>query len=63
MKHIKTGDCFAILITSDKYKKLLAVQVFPQTKYFFKDKEVTPKQFVEILEQTSPGESWGVNRK
>jgi hypothetical protein len=32
MKHIKTGDCFAILITSDKYKKLLAVQVFPQTK-------------------------------
>lgn len=51
MKHIKTGDCYAILITSDKYKKLLAVQVFPQTKYFFKDTEVTPKQFVEILEK------------
>lgn len=49
---IKTGDCFPIRIQSKEYKKLLAVQVFPDTKYFFKDKEVTSKQFIEVLEKT-----------
>lgn len=41
---------FPVVLQSEKYKKLIAVQSHPETKYFFKDKEVSLEELTEILE-------------
>jgi hypothetical protein len=42
----------SLLITSQKYKLLLAIQKQPKQAIYFKDQEITPEKLIEILENT-----------
>lgn len=42
---------FPVFIKSENYKMLLAVQTEPETKYFFKDKEISIDELIEKLEE------------
>lgn len=41
---------YDLLIKSETYNRLLAIQTSPAKKYWFKNKEVTKKQIIDILE-------------
>jgi hypothetical protein len=40
----------SLLITSQKYKLLLAIQKQPKPAIYFKDQEITPEKLIELLE-------------
>lgn len=42
---------YPIYIQSDNYKKLLVFQQLPESKIFFKDKEINITELVKILEK------------
>lgn len=44
---------YPIYITSEKYEKLLVIQSIPCEKYWFKNKEVTMYELIEIIEKYS----------
>lgn len=39
-----------LVFQSEKYKKLFAVQTHPETKYFFRDKEVSLEELTALLD-------------
>lgn len=41
----------SLLITSQKYKLLLAIQKKPKQAIYFKDQEISPEKLIEILER------------
>ena len=41
---------YPITLSSKAYDKLLAIQTKPDTKYWFKDKEVSIEELINILE-------------
>jgi len=42
---------YPILFATKQYDKLLAVQTQPNTKFWFKDEEVTEVELIQILER------------
>ena len=46
---IKEGKYYPFMLTTDKFKKLLAVQTEPEIKYWFKDEEISVEKLIEIL--------------
>jgi hypothetical protein len=42
---------YPIVIKDENFEKLLAVQTKPEVKYWFKDKEVTLSELIEILKK------------
>jgi len=46
----KINNYYPILLRSHAYEKLLAIQTIPETKYWFKDEEITIEKLIHILE-------------
>jgi len=46
----KEEHSFPIIISNSLYEKLLAVQSYPEEKYWFKDKEIEFDKLTELLE-------------
>lgn len=45
-----TGTYYSVLISSNEFEKLLAIQTYPSIKYFFRNKEIEISELVVILE-------------
>jgi len=46
----KINTYYPVFFQSPAYKKLLVIQTIPETKYWFKDEEVTIEKLIHILE-------------
>lgn len=44
---------YPIYIKTEEYERLLAIQSTPDKRYYFKDKEVSITELIEILSKTS----------
>jgi hypothetical protein len=47
----ETIEFYTLIIRSQKYKMLLAIQKKPKETIYFKDQEVSPEKLIEILEK------------
>ena len=43
-------NAYSIILSNYEYKKLFAIQVIPEHKYWFKDKEININEFIKLLE-------------
>jgi hypothetical protein len=51
MENVNIENYYPIVISDGGFKKLLAIQTGPIVKYWFKDKEVTIEELIEILKK------------
>lgn len=48
---VNDGNFYPVVIKDENFKKLLAIQTQPELKYWFKDKEVSFEELIEILKK------------
>jgi hypothetical protein len=48
---VNEGIFYPIIIQDENFKKLLAIQTQPEVKYWFKDREVSIEELIEILKK------------
>jgi len=52
----KQGTHYHFIIQNDKYKMLLAMQTYPETKYYFKDDEISVEELILKLDNEESSE-------
>jgi len=52
----KQGTHYHFIIQNDKYKMLLAMQTYPETKYYFKDDEISVEELILRLDNEQSSE-------
>jgi len=52
----KQGTHYHFIIQNDKYKMLLAMQTYPETKYYFKDDEISVEELILKLDNEQSSE-------
>jgi hypothetical protein len=52
----KQGTHYHFIIQNDKYKMLLAMQTYPETKYYFKDDEISVEELILRLDNGESSE-------
>lgn len=52
----KQGTHYNFIIQNDKYKMLLAMQTYPETKYYFKDDEISVEELILKLDNGESSE-------
>jgi hypothetical protein len=50
------GSQYVIIIRNKKYSKLLAIQDYPQRKYYFKNEEVSEEKLITMLDNIGSSE-------
>jgi hypothetical protein len=56
MERPKEGTHYNFIIQNDKYKMLLAMQTYPETKYYFKDDEISVEELILKLDNGDSSE-------
>jgi hypothetical protein len=56
LKFLSEGSNYLIVISNKKYSKLLAIQDYPQRKYYFKNEEVSEEKLVTQLDNIGSSE-------
>ena len=56
MERPKVGTNYHFIIQNDKYKVLLAMQTYPETKYYFKDDEISVEELILKLDNEQSSE-------
>ena len=54
----KIIQLYPVYLQGKNYKKLLVIQTKPETKYWFKDAEITIEKLIHILEKQHLEQSW-----
>ena len=56
LKHSQGSQYYLIVISNKNYSKLLAIQDYPEVKYYFKNEEVSEERFITELDNIGSSE-------
>ena len=56
LKHSQGSQYYLIVISSKNYSKLLAIQDYPEIKYYFKNREVSEERLITELDNIGSSE-------